>query len=425
MAQATLARNLFGEIGTTGLNAAHGTLGEEFLRELQGPRGMRVYREMAHNDAIVGAMLFAIEQLARQVKWLVSPARKGENASERVAALVRTALFEDMSTTWQDTLTEILSMLPYGWAWLEVIYKQRGGDVEDPARRSKFTDGQTAWRKWAIRAQDSLHEWRFDPEGGIQAIVQRVGFSDIRVIPIAKSLLFRTNTFNNNPEGRSILRNAYRSWYFKRRTEEVEGIGIERDLAGYPVFKVAADGPDLWNEADEKAVALRKKIEKIVKNIRRDAQEGLVLPAWLDFSLVASASRRAFDTNGVITRYDQRIAMTTLSDFILLGHDRVGTFALSTDKTHLFSAALGGYLDAIVQVINTHAIPVLLRLNGEPPELAPKLEHGRIEQRDLVALATYVKELRGVELIRPNPDLERALLDAGDLPLPDDEKEAA
>ena len=88
MAQATLSRTLFGEIGDTGLQRGYGTLAEEFLRELQGPRGMRVYREMSRNDAIIGAMLFAIEQLARQVKWLVEPARKGEQASERVAALL-------------------------------------------------------------------------------------------------------------------------------------------------------------------------------------------------------------------------------------------------------------------------------------------------------------------------------------------------
>ena len=52
------------------------------------------------------------------------------------------------------------------------------------------------------------------------------------VIPMEKCLLFRTQTHKNNPEGRSILRNAYRSWYFKKRIEEIEGVGIERDLAG-------------------------------------------------------------------------------------------------------------------------------------------------------------------------------------------------
>ena len=66
-------------------------------------------------------------------------------------------------------------------------------------------------------------------------------------IPMSKALLFRTKSRKNNPEGRSILRNAYRSWYFKRRIQEIEGIGIERDLAGLPVMH-GPEGLDLWND---------------------------------------------------------------------------------------------------------------------------------------------------------------------------------
>ena len=73
---------------------------------------------------------------------------------------------------------------------------------------------------------------------------------NLYTIPIDKALLFRTKSRKDNPEGRSILRNAYRSWYFKRRIQEVEGIGIERDLAGLPVMYAPAD-LDIWNPDDE------------------------------------------------------------------------------------------------------------------------------------------------------------------------------
>jgi hypothetical protein len=33
--------------------------------------------------------------------------------------------------------------------------------------------------------------------------------------------------------------------------------------------------------------------------------------------------------------------MTVLADFVLLGHQQVGSFALSSDKTKLFSMAVG------------------------------------------------------------------------------------
>jgi hypothetical protein len=57
-------------------------------------------------------------------------------------------------------------------------------------------------------------------------------------IPIEKMLLFRTTVQRNNPEGRSMLRTAYRPWRNKKRIEEIEGVGIERDLAGLPMARI-------------------------------------------------------------------------------------------------------------------------------------------------------------------------------------------
>jgi hypothetical protein len=98
------------------------------------------------------------------------------------------------------------------------------------------------WRKFAPRAQESILYWIWDDEGGLQGAVQ-LAAPDYKTIPISidRLLLFRTTSLKNNPEGRSILRNCYRPWFFKRRIEEVEGIGIERDLCGIPVLYASAE----------------------------------------------------------------------------------------------------------------------------------------------------------------------------------------
>ncbi|WP_155274431.1 hypothetical protein [Piscirickettsia salmonis] len=44
--------------------------------------------------------------------------------------------------------------------------------------------------------------------------------------------MFRTTSRKGNPEGRSILRNAYQPWYYKKNLESIESIGIERNLVG-------------------------------------------------------------------------------------------------------------------------------------------------------------------------------------------------
>ncbi len=165
-------------------------------------------------------------------------------------------------------------------------------------------------------------------------------------IPIEKALLFRTTTAKASPEGRSLLRNAVRPWWFKRRIEEFEAIGIERDLAGLPVAYVPPDY--LSSNATQAEKQVLAAIQQIVTSIKRNEQEGVVFPAMfdadghrvMDLQLLSSGGSRQFDTDRIITRYDQRIAMTVLSDFLLLGHDRVGSFALGSSKIDLWTSAV-------------------------------------------------------------------------------------
>ena len=414
---------MFAEIGVSGLKRWGGYVDEEFLKELRGQRAIKTYREMRDNDDIVGAILFAFENLAKQIEWRIDPGAEDDEAAER-AEFVRTCLFEDMSASWQDTLSEILTFLPYGWAWMEVVFKIRGGDVSDATKRSKYDDGRIGWRKWALRSQDSLQEWIFDEHGGIQALKQ-IPPPDytIRTIPISKSLLFRTSAQKNNPEGRSVLRNAYRSWYFKKNIQVVEGIGIERDLAGYPYITVAEGCPiDVWNPNDPNAATMKSTLEKVVRSIRRDEQEGALLPWWCKLELLSAGSRRQFDTSAIINRYDQRIAMTMLADFILLGHEAVGSKALSVSKIDLFCAAMGGFLDSISAVVNKHAIPKLLRLNGLPLDNAPMLVHGKVERIDLGMLGDFLQKLSAAGAsIFPNAEAEKHLLTVAGVPAPAEE----
>ena len=384
-------RTDFSEIGVSGLTRFGGQVHEEFLRELQGPRGMKILKEMSTNDAVIGGILFAFEYLARQVTWRMAPA--SEDPKDKGRAEFVWGALNDMSFSFTETLAEIFSMLAFGWSWFEIVFKRRQGSSTDPARRSKFDDNKIGWRKWSIRSQDSLWQWLFDEDGGIQAMVQ-VAAPDFkqRTIPIGKSLLFRTTTHKNNPEGFSMLRRAYRSWFFKKRIEEIEGIGIERDLAGLPQI-IPPDGYDLFNANDPGAKAMLNRAERLVRNIRRDEQEGVVLPHGWELKLLGTGGRRQFDTNAIIGRYDSRIAMSVMADFILLGHEKVGSFALADSKTHLFAVALGSFLDTIAEVINAHAIPQLLRLNGENVAFPPELVHGDVEDADLVAVGDFITKL--------------------------------
>lgn len=410
----------FSEIGVTGYTRFGMLYESEWLKELSGRKAIQVYKEMKDNDNIVGAILFAIEMLVRQVSWRVEPATE-ESQSREIAEFVDSC-FHDMSISWQDLLADILTMLPFGFSYLEIVYKQRMGDVEDPTKRSKYNDGKIGWRKWALRAQETIQRWEYDAEGGIRGAWQLAPPKyQLVFIPIEKALLFRLSK-QGAPEGKSILRNMYRAYYFKKHIEEIEGIGIERDLAGLPVLYVP---PEILEAQTPEQRARLEEFKKIIRNIRRDAQEGLILPSIYDekgnplykLELISSAGSRQFDTSEIITRYEQRMATTVMADFLLLGQSQTGSYALSVNKSTLFVQALKSVLDSITDVINNFAIPRLLRLNGYDTKYAPKLVHGEVEAVDLRELAEFISKLANAGMpLFPDEELEKYLKKQANLP---------
>lgn len=407
-------------IGRRGLKQYGGRIEEEFLRELKNDRRMKAYKEMYDNDPVIGAIFRAVDLLCRQVPWDVLPASE-EKTDVEYAEFLEGCL-EDMSDSWENTLSEILTFIPFGFSVTEIVYKKREGEKKDPSKRSNFTDGKIGWRKLSIRSQDTISRWEFDEEGGVAGVYQQPPPSYIEVlIPIEKALLFRTQSYKGNPEGKGVLRNCYRPYFFKKNFENLLGIGVERDLAGLPVIE---GDPAILKQYETQ-------LKEIVTNIRRDEQEGVVLPSprgkdgnkLLELSLLSTGGQRQFDIKSLLEYYDQRIAMTVLADFITLGHDKTGSYALSSDKTNLFAVALGTYLDEVQAVMNRHAIPRLWRLNGFPMESIPSLEHGDIEKQSVKDLSEAFRNFAQAGYMPfPSPGgvVEQRVADMLDIPYVED-----
>lgn len=413
------------EVGNTGLSRVSGWVEEEWLHDLRGQNGIKKYKEMRDNCSVVGAMLFAIKMLVRQSRFYVQ-AGGDTDADKEAADFLDQCLMNDMEQTFQELLSDILSMLPFGWAYHEMVFKKRMGETGDPKTNSQYNDGKIGFRKISIRAQETFWKWEFDDKNNLLGMWQLSPPTyQLNFIPYEKCLLFRYDTEKNNPEGRSILRNAYVSYYYKKKIIQIEGIGIERDLAGIPFATVPAKVMSK-NASDEEKSTLRY-VAKMVKQVRQDKREGIVFPAaktadgqdtGFTFSLMTTGGKRNFDTNAIITRHEQRIAQTVAADFIFLGLTGVGSNALSTDKTDLFGLAIGTILDSIVQVFNKKAIPMLFKLNAFSGLTAlPTLEHDPIEPPDLLKLSTFMTSLTqsGATLF-PNDQLLNHLLELAGLP---------
>lgn len=418
------ASSPFIEFGSTGLKRAAGYIDEEFLPHLKGPKAAKIYREMGDNDPIAGAMLFSIGQLLRGVEWSVEAG--GKSRQDAMAAKLVETCMEDMSQSWDGTMMEVLSCLRYGWSWHEIVYKRRVGPWEkDPTKRSKHTDGLVGWRKMPIRSQETLLRWIFDETGDVAAMVQMAAPDyQTRVLPLNRSLLFRFGHVKNNPEGFSILRTSYRPWYYKKRIEELESVGIERDLAGLPMVTVPTSYLSAAKGSEQGKMV--EGLRKMVRSVRRNEQEGVIFPVEYDqdtkqklfeFTLLNSGGARQHNTDAIIRRYEERQLMTILADFIMVGHQSTGTYNLHVDKTGIFREALNATARNIAEVFNRHAIPRLFAANGWRMETLPKIVPSNVDAPNLNELSSFLTATAGLGFTwGPDADMEKFLRNAAGLP---------
>ena len=425
----------FKEYGQTGLRQYSGWVREEFLPQLQGRQAARVYREMLDNSATIGALLFAITQTMRKIEWRV----KAANATPEALAEAQFAdsLRFDMSHTWEDFVGEALSMLGYGYAPHEIVYKRRLGrqpersaEGDDAPASSQFDDGRIGIRKLPIRGQDTVIRWFFGPNGEVLGMTQQPYTGTLNNIPIEKMLLFRPASHKGNPEGRSILRNCYRSWYFLKRFEEEEAIFYER-MSGVPVMFVPQELMDAAAAGDANAVAQVNAYKKMITNTKIGEQMGLLLPSntWpaasgaqgstrmYEFQLVTPQGRAAIDSDKIIARHRLDMLMTVLADFIALGHASHGTQSLAESKIDMFFQSIEGWINSIAAVVNRYLLPRVWELNGLDPALMPEFEPDLAQRIDIAALGDFVVKLAqsGMQMF-PDPDLENYLRNAAGMP---------
>lgn len=425
-------------MGSSGLRQFSGWVREEFLPQLVGRQAARVYREMTDNDPTCGALLFAISQAQRSIEWRVSPPDDTPQCAEMVEFVE--SLMDDMSHSWSDFLSEAQTKFSYGFAPFEKCYKRRlgrkprkGADGK-PLPTSKFDDGKIGIWKLPLRGQDTVIKWFFDNDGVMQGMTQQPWVGPIIDIPAAKMFLLRPSTHKNNPEGRSLLRNAYRPWYFVKRLEEQEAICLER-MSGTPEYRVPNALLEAANANDPNAIAALAMYKKIITNVRVDEQMGLVTPSdmWTnadgtpsaepmyEFRYAMPQGGRAmaanFDTS--INRYKLDIMTSVLADFLTLGHGQSsrGSQTLGEAKIDMFFQAQRGWAESDAGILNEDLLPSIWELNGFDPDLMPKFEPDMPQRIDLDGLSNFVFRLGQVGALRFGDDgTEDYLREAAGLP---------
>ena len=417
-------------LGVAGDNTRTGQIrADEFIPELRGKNAIRKYREMRDNDSTIGAVMYAAEQVLRDVKLKVEPANDTEEA-KREADFVE-SIFDDMDHSLDDHIAESLSSLSYGFAWFEVVYKRRVGPTKrSPKKNSKYTDGRLGVRKIACRAPWTVS--RFDVEdksGDVLGIYQDVGYgSGKHYIPATKSLYYRTTVLNGDPSGRSILRNAYSSYVYLNNLQSIEAIAVERELAGIPVARIPSEY--LSSDASAAQSGFVGNLQQILRDVKFNEQGYIITPSdtypdkdgsptnirLVDIELMSSNGNRNVDIDPIVRRYQHDIARSVLSEFLMLGGGNNGSYALSKSKTDLFLRALESYIQAIVDVLNKQLVERLWQLNGLNYDLMPCIKAGDVAPHDLREIAAFLRNLNGADInVSDHPEVIQDLMDIAEL----------
>jgi hypothetical protein len=404
---------------------------------------------MWDNSSVVGSMLFAIMQSMRRVEWKVQAPGDSDKSTAEVKFVE--SLMDDMTHTWGQFVSEALSMLPFGYSITECVYKRRLGDTPNGTRAfdsrtakfappiapqdeqppSKFNDGRIGWHRLPIRGQETILKWFFDINGEITGVTQQPWVGELIDIPAEKFLLFRPTAHKNSPEGKSVLRNAYRSWWFIKRLEELEAILFER-MGGFPVMSVPNSLLEAAGAGNPGATATLAYYKNLVTNVRIGEQMGALIPSdtyvdsegkpsnvrMYNFELLTPEhGTRSVTMNDAIERHKLDVLMTLLCDFIKLGHEVRGTNNLAVTRVDMFYAAIEGWLSAIADVLNRYAIPRNWRINALPPDTMPQFKPDMPDRIDLDGLGGFIANLAkaGMPLF-PDEELQGYIRGSAGLP---------
>lgn len=383
----------FKELGSTGLQQWGGVIMVEPDVTLRGQLGYRVFDEIRTQDPTGIAMYLVLTLPIRRVQWSCLPG--GASARDEEAATFAWSAFSDTSHSFNDLIADACLMFVYGWTYFHMVMKRRRGDKGKS--KSQFNDGLVGFRKIAFRSPLTLDHWEFDEESGdILGLWQyQIKTGNVIFIPLNESLLFRTSREGDNPEGLSIFRPAVRSYKYKRRLEQIEGIGLYRRWAGFPLLKLP-DGATARAEVAEGEVSDEQRAEELVQAIYEDRMMGSYIPKSWDLELGGPEGTIDRTMSDTIVRKDSEMARAILAQWLLLGLREVGTRSLAQTLQESFALAVEAYLQIITDELNRYAIPYLFSFNPWPGLTGyPTLTHTSPRALDLQKLGQYVTALSG------------------------------
>jgi hypothetical protein len=390
-------KDILREEGGTGTILVNGFLsGQDYNTDFTGTKRIDVFDEMRKSDATVRAAMLAVKLPLLSADWYIKEP-SGQEKLGKVADFADRQLFKNRTFSWTMFLRQALTMCEYGNAIFEKVFEPLPGN-------------KIGWKKLAPRMSKTIYRWTLK-DGVSPGIYQILPTGKTAEIPRWKLLYFINEQEGSNYEGISLLRPAHKHWFYKNLYYKIDSIATEKQGMGIP--KVTA--PPNSTPQDETAV------REIAQNMRTNEKAYIKVPQGWNVEFMDMKGNTVKDSKDMIEHHDRQIVKAVLAQFLELGTNAGGSYALSADQSKLFLLGLE-YLAKIIQEEMNQAIRELVDLNfpnvGE--DEYPTLEYGAIGQIDFDKLSQALQRLSSSSVLTPDLDLEKYVRASMNLPIPED-----
>jgi hypothetical protein len=383
------------ELGSTGRTAYGSIFKEDYNPELRGALGLQIYDRMRRSDGQQRGTLRLLKTPILGARWYIEPASLAPQDQE-IAKFIWDNLTKWMTVSWPQFLQECLLHLEFGWYAFEKVFDLR------------IVDGnpRIVWRKFAPRHPLDYDHWEYDFHGGPLGCWFYVGDNAESVfIPMTKLLAFTNEKESGNMEGFSILRSAYKHWYYKENLYKIDAIQKERHGIGVPVIKL----PPGFSDEDKRLA------DEMGRNLRTNEKAHVVLPPNWDI-LMLKMEGNPVDALESANHHDLMVGKNILAQFL---NDQRSDGSAITAASDIFVKSTKFIADQVRDVINKWAIPELVGYNWDVEEF-PELRVRRIgDTTDWRTISFAIRNFIGAGVVTPDDKLEAWVRDEMDLPMAD------
>lgn len=366
-----------------------------------------VFKQMANNDVGVDVSLRAGKAPVQGADYFVEAADDSDEA-QVVAEFVEFNLLEGTSQPFLTVLSDILRMYDYGFSVLEAVYELREwAPKAKGANKRKYT----MLRKLTPLPAPTIKQFVYDDFGGPVGVVHNALRADGKVeqdveIDIDKLIIFTMEKEGGNLEGRSLLRTAYKHWYYKDNLYKIDAIQKERHALGIPDIEL----PMGYNDGDKKLA------HELGRNLRTNEFAYIVRVPGMNVGFAKFEGELA-DVMKSIEHHNGMIMLNVMVQFLLMGMQEGGGRATSASHQNMFEKSLKYVANLICEYFNLYLVPRLVAYNFNTTKF-PRLQCRNIgEMKDLQQWASGVANLLSQNLITADYDTEQWARKIADMPL--------